>query len=219
MELAGAPPAPPRTLARVAGDPWAVEGTTASGLRYLLLASPLDDAATTLPVSAEMVRFVDWAAGSWAAVGGGPVERTAGESLAAPREARSVVRPDGRRVPVDRTRSVRETDQAGLYTFLDADSAVVSVAAVNPPPSESELTPVSAADLEQRIGGDRVLVDRPERWAGAVFRTRQGPELWLPLLAAAGLLLLIESLVAAAGLRPARRARPSPASSETRGAV
>lgn len=219
MELAGAPPAPPRTLARVAGDPWAVEGTTASGLRYLLLASPLDDAASTLPVSAEMVRFVDWAAGSWAAVGGGPVERTAGESLAAPREARSVVRPDGRRVPVDRTRSVRETDQVGLYTFLDADSAVVSVAAVNPPPPESELAPLSRGELDGLLGGGPVVVDRPERWAGAVFRTRQGPELWLPLLAAAGLLLLVESLVASAGLRTSHRARPSPTPSRTRGAV
>jgi hypothetical protein len=120
---------------------------------------------------------------------------------------------------VDRTRSVRQTDQAGLYTFLDADSAVVSVAAVNPPPPESELTPVASGDLDGLLGDGAVVVDRPERWAGAVFRTRQGPELWLPLLAAAGLLLVIESLVAAAGLRPARRARPSPASSETRGAV
>ncbi len=216
LELAGTPPTAPRTLARAAGAPWAVEGSTARGLRYLLLASPLDEASTSLPVSAEMVRFVDWAAGAWAAVGGGPVEHAAGEPLAAPRGAERVRFPDGSGAEVDGTRLVRTTGQAGLYTFLDADSGVVAVRAVNPPPSESDLTPLAGDALADRLGGDVTRVDRPDRWGRAVFRARQGPELWFPLLAVGLLLLVVESLVAASGrsARPARRASPPPASTD-----
>lgn len=218
LALDGTPATPPNTLAQVAGRPWAVEGETASGLRYLLLASPLDEASTTLPVSAEMVRFVDWAAGAWAAVGGGPVERPAGEPLTAPRDARSVLLPDGTLVPVDGTRTVRGTDQVGHYTFLDADSAVVSVTAVNPVPAESALEPLEEDALEGRIGGRLTVVERADRWDRAVFRARRGPELWFPLLLAAAVLLLAESLVAASGTSGRRRGtRASTADGGARG--
>lgn len=199
LSLDGTPATPPNTLAQVVGRPWAVEGETGSGLRYLLLASPLDEGSTSLPVSADMVRFVDWAAGAWAAVGGGPVERPAGVPLTAPREARRVQLPDGRVVPVDGTRSVRATGQVGHYTFLDADSAVVSVQAVNPVAAESELIPLDEDGLEAVTGDRATVVDRADRWDRAIFRSRRGPELWFPLLLGALALLLAEARVASAG--------------------
>jgi hypothetical protein len=93
---------------------------------------------------------------------------------------------------------VANTEQTGFYAFLAGDSTVV-VAAVNPPTEESDLTRIARADLETRIGPEVVEVRRAGAWDRAIFRTRQGPELWRGLLVAALLLLLLESALAAAG--------------------
>ncbi len=198
LTLEGDPPAPPRTLARAGGSPWAVEGSDARGRRYLLLASPLDAESTTLPVSADMVRFLDWFIGQWAAAAGAPLEHVAGEPLPAPYGADHVRLPSGDDVEVDPTRSVPNTDQTGFYTFLAGDSTL-AVEAVNPPAEESDLTRVARDALEDRIGPEVTEVRRAGAWDRAIFRTRQGPELWQPLLLAALLLLLLESAIAAAG--------------------
>jgi hypothetical protein len=78
-----------RTVAEVAGEPWAIEGEDAGGRRYLLVASALDASSSTLPISAAMIRFVDWAASQWAGVGGA-TDYPAGTSLAAPEGATHV---------------------------------------------------------------------------------------------------------------------------------
>lgn len=198
LTLEGDPPAPPRTLARAGGSPWAVEGGDARGRRYLLLASPLDAESTTLPVSAEMVRFLDWFTGQWAGAAGGPREHVAGRPLPAPFGADRILLPSGDGLPVDATRMVPNTRQTGFYTFLDGDS-VVAVEAVNPPTEESDLTPLRRSELAGLIGSEVTVVRRDSGWDRAVFRTRQGPELWRPLLLAALILLLVESGLAAAG--------------------
>ena len=213
LELEGTPEAPPRTLARADGAPWAAEGQTSDGGRYLLLASPLDPASVSLPVSTRMVRFLDWASGAWAVSSGGPGETDAGGPLTAPRQATQVLRPDGTREEVDGTRSLLSTDQVGVYAFLDADSSVVELQAVNVPPRESLLASLPRSEWSTRLGGTATPVERLERWPDRVFRVRQGPELWVPLLLAALLLLGLESLVAAGG-RGVRRTSPrSPAPS------
>jgi hypothetical protein len=201
LSLAGPPPAPTGSLADAGGRPWLVEGTDARGRRYLLLASALDDASTSLPVSAGMVSFVDWVASQWAEAGGTAPDRTAGLPLSAPRPADRVALPSGDTLPVDGTRMVRDTDQAGLYTFLSGDS-VVSIEAVNPDPAESDLTPVDAGSLDERLGRDVTIVRRDGAWERSVFRDRQGPRLTRALLLVALLLLLLESALAAAGRRP-----------------
>jgi hypothetical protein len=198
MRLEGDPSGPPRSLARAGGTPWAVEGSGAEGRRYLLLASPLDAASTSLPVSADMVRFLDWFSGQWAGDAGAPLEHVAGRPLPAPYGADRVRLPSGDVVEVDGTRMVANTEQTGFYAFLAGDSTVV-VAAVNPPTEESDLTRIARADLETRIGPEVVEVRRAGAWDRAIFRTRQGPELWRGLLVAALLLLLLESALAAAG--------------------
>jgi hypothetical protein len=198
MVLAGDPPAPPRVLAEVDGRPWAIEGLDRNGRRYLLLASPLDARATSLPVSTAMLRFIDWAIGEWAGAGGAPAEYVTGATVPAPSAATHVRFPSGRDVEIDGTRMVRGTGEAGFYTFL-ADDSIVSVLALNPPRHESLLTPIDAADLEQVIGGEIIDVDREGVWDRAVYRARQGPELWWPFLLAMMLLLLGEATMATSG--------------------
>lgn len=209
LALAGDPPAPTRTLAYAGGDPWALEGTDAHGRRYLLLASPMDPAASSLPVSAEMVRFVDWFTGQWAATGSTPREVLAGEPLPAPRSADAVRLPSGAEVAVDGTRIVRATAEAGFYTFLAGDS-IVSVEAVNTPPGESDLTPLASGAVRDRIGSEVTIVRRAGGWGRAIFRARQGPELWQLLLIAALIILVVEGAVAAAGPVLGSRRSPPP---------
>ena len=209
MVLAGDPPAPTPTLAQAGEDPWALEGTDAQGRRYLLLASPLEPEASSLPVSAEMVRFVDWFTGQWAATGSGSAEVFAGEPLPAPRSADKVRLPSGSDVPVDGTRMLQGTGEAGFYTFLAGDS-VISVEAVNPPPRESDLTPLDGGILRDHIGHRVTVVGRSGGWDRAVFRARQGPELWQALLLAGLIVLLVEAAVAATGPLLGSRRAPHP---------
>jgi hypothetical protein len=210
VALAGDPPAPTRTLAEVSSSPWAVEGRDGAGRRYLLLASPLDAGATTLPVSTGMLRFVDWVSSEWAGAGGDLSGHATGESLPAPAGATHVRFPSGDEFEIDGTRTVRGTGLAGFYTFLDGDS-VVSVVALNPPPSESRLAKLEEDDLASSVGRDVVEVARASAWPRSVFRARQGPELWWPLILCALLLLLAESLMAASGKAgPARRRGSEP---------
>lgn len=200
LRLSGDPPAPSRTLAEVGGGAWAIEGTDTGGRRYLLLASPMDASGTTLPVSTGMLRFVDWVAGEWAGAGGVQVEITTGSHLSAPAAATVVRFPGGEEFDIDATRTVRETGTAGLYTFLATDS-VVGIAALNPPLEESRLAPLDEDAFRDAIGESVIDVGRAGSWARAVFRSRQGPELWWPLLLAGLALLMLESLMATSGER------------------
>jgi len=209
LERSAEPVRPTRTLAELGGSPWAVEGTDAAGRRYLLLGSPLESAATTLPVSTGMLRFVDWAASEWASAGGVTPELTAGTHLPAPGSATHVRFPGGSEFEIDGTRTVRGTGEAGFYTFLTGDS-VVAVVAMNPPSEESTLDPLDEDRLASAIGDEVVPVDGRGAWRRAVYRSRQGPELWWPLLLAVLLLLLGESLMATSGRRESRRAAGSP---------
>jgi hypothetical protein len=198
LSLAGDPPGPTRTLAEVEGQPWAVEGTDAGGRRYLVLASALDASSTDLPVSTGMLRFVDWITSEWAGAGGDLTEHATGSTLPAPAGATHVRFPSGAESEIDGTRMVRGTGQAGFYTFLAADT-VVSVLALNPPRAESALDPLESGALQSAVGASVIDVDREAAWDRAVFRARQGPELWWPLLLAVLLLLVAEGLMATSG--------------------
>ena len=204
LSLEGTPATPPTVLARVAGDPWLVEGTADGGGRYLLLASPLDAESSTLPVSTGMVRFLDWAASQWAASGGGATSALAGEALSAPRGATVLRLPGDSTVAVDGSRTYRDTRRPGFYTFLAGDS-VLSVHAVNPAPGESQLAQASDEVVTAALGPEAVLVGDGDEWARSIFRVRQGPEVWRALLLGALLLLLVEAFLAASGGAVRRR--------------
>lgn len=205
LSMTGDPPTPPRVLAEVDGRPWAVEGQDPAGRRYLIIASPLDAQATNLPVSSAMLRFIDWATGSWGAVAGTPVEYVTGTTLSAPSVASHVRFPSGYDEEIDGTRMVRGTAQAGFYSFYAGDS-LVSIAVLNPPREESLLASLDASELDQMIAGEITAVDDVRDWEGAVFRSRRGPELWWSFLLAMLLLLLGEALMATSGpVKPLQR--------------
>ena len=185
-------------LAEVAGSPWAVQAEAMEDRRVLLLASPLDATSSSLPVSAGLVRFVDWAASEWAGSGGSGTGHQAGDRLDAPASATHVLTPDGTRVEIDATRSFAATGVVGHYTFMVGDS-LASVVAVNPPSRESDLTPLRRGDISEAVGPDVTLSSDLDAWGRTVFRERRGPEVWWSLLLALLALLLAESLLAAAG--------------------
>ena len=211
LEQAGAS-GPSRSVAVVGADPWALEGTDATGRRYLLLASPLTSGATTLPVSTGMVRFVDWVASEWAS-SGGTTEYLVGDHLPAPSDATHVRFPSGREMEIDGTGTVRGTGEAGPYSFLESDT-VIAVVALNTPAAESRLARLADAEVESAIGPEVTLVARADDWTRETYRSRRGPELWWPLVLAACLLLIVESIVAASG-----RATQSPGQQRTAAAV
>jgi hypothetical protein len=209
LRLAADPPGPVRILAEADGEPWAVEGADAEGRRYLIIGSPLDARGTSLPVSTGMLQFVDWVTSEWSGTEAGAPGREAGAHLPAPAAASHVRFPGGTVHEIDGTRTVRGTGEAGVYAFLAQDS-VVSLVALNPPTGESRLARVDLDRLANRIGEETTTVDREGAWEGAVFRSRQGPELWWPFLLAVVALLALEAVMASSGERDRGAARSSP---------
>ena len=214
LDLVGDPEAPTRTLAEVGGRPWALDGSDSGGHRYLLLASSMEASSTTLPVSTAMLRFVDWVVSEWAGSGGVTAELDTGVHLPAPAGATHVRFPSGAEYEIDGTRTVRGTGEAGFYTFLAEDTSV-SIVALNPPRAESRLARLEAGDYRDAVGSEVIDVDRENAWTRAIYRVRQGPELWWPFLVGAMALLLIESLMATSGQGEGRVTRPRPAPAST----
>jgi hypothetical protein len=204
-------------LARLSdGTPWIVAGERA-GVPWLLLASPLDEGASTLPVDAAMVPLLEWILSGWGILGTRPPP-VAGDPLPLPSWATGVELPDGTRAPVDGTRELRTTRDPGIYAILRGDTVVERIA-VNPSVRESLLAPLSRDALRDRVGDGVVTVDAPRAWRRTIFTSRQGHELWRPLLAVALLLLLLESWMALSGAgRPAPREPAQASATDARSA-
>jgi len=181
--------------------PWLVRGAFPGRGRYLLLASPLHPSATTIPVSAAMLPFLDHLAGPWAGLRAAGSSLQPGEEIRLPDRARSVQRPDGRRLAVEGGAPFRAPAEAGVYTAWAADT-LISAFAVNPPPRESDLRRTTA---ERVFLGPVRVARNEEEWERIIFRHRRGGALTAWLLAAALGLFIVESLVAASGRIAARR--------------
>jgi hypothetical protein len=207
-----------RVLVRLSdGSPLLVSVPGARG-EHLLLATPLDASASTLPVDAAMVPLLEWMASGWPGRSG-TAPALAGEPLALPSAATEVELPDGTRTPVDGRRELLATRDPGIYTVFRGDSVLEQVA-VNASIRESLLAPLSRASLRERLGDDVVTVDAPGTWQRETFIDRQGRELWRILLLAALLLLLLESRMAASGGKVAAGVRgPSPTPAPDRGSA
>jgi hypothetical protein len=177
------------------GQPWIVAGTSVEN-GYVLIGSPLEPASTTLPVSAAMVPLLEWMTSIGSAAGAARIE--AGQPLRVSAGATHVRLPGGTLRPVDAAVEFRETRDAGVYTVLENETVLEQVA-VGAPVRESLLSPLDEDEMEERIGDELRSAEDVDEWAREIFVTRQGPELWRPLLAAALLLLLVEAWVAAAG--------------------
>lgn len=180
------------------GDAWVVRGESATGGRYILLGSPLDADATSIPTSAAMIPLLDRLLGAWSAPRGEASQADAGEELVLPPGTTGVRRPDG---VLEGTSGAGYTapPAAGVYKVLAGD-AVVGAFAVNPPARESDLRRARAAGVTEAFTGwTLTTAASPAAWERAIYRARLGLELWRPLLLAALLLLATEAMVAASG--------------------
>lgn len=177
------------------GDPWLLAGTAATG-PYILLASPMDEQATSLPVSAAMIPLLEWAierrfedAATGSAV-------TAGMSFRPSPTASAVRGPDGTVLRVDGDQPFLETATAGIYQVLAGDSVLESVP-VNPPAAEGVLAPASRDEVRRIVRGVDDIVDNASAWPRHIFRAGRGPEPWRPLAAIILALLVVETVLAA----------------------
>ena len=181
LQRVGASPAD--TLATVSGQPWIVAGTD-----WVLVASPADTAATTLPLRAA---FLPWLLDVIS-------QRLAG----APGEARDVmpgqrVEIPPRAVSLDGARGgVRQAgaptivapDRTGAWRWRDDAGNVVGVLLVNPDTAESRLEWVDAAALARSTGA-RVESDAVVAVGAALEAPGRRPiGGWLLVLAAVALL-------------------------------
>jgi len=188
------------TLVRLGAAPWALRGD-----RYLLIASPLDPAATDLPLTA---RFVPW-------LGGlltqrldpgevGVIEATPGAPLTVPRGVDALEMSDGTIQPVTAGGTIDAPWRAGV-AFWQRGGARVGALVVNPEPAESDPARSDVATLARTLAATPLDPD-PLAIGAATFATVGPRPLDRPLLVLALLLLLAEALVA-------RRGRRTPASS------
>jgi hypothetical protein len=181
------------------GTPWLVRGEIASGARYLLVASPFTQQASSLATSSAMVPLLDHLVGAWSSALVPRSEAAPGQTVRLPAGADEIERPDGVRDRVTAGEQYRIGTQTGVYRVY-ARGRPVSAFAVNAPAAESELTRVSSRRLDALLPGwDVETADSAEEWLRDVFRRRLGSELWRALVILALLMLIVESLVASAG--------------------
>ena len=186
------------------GDPWLLSGSSATG-SYILLASPLDEQATSLPVSAAMIPLLEWAIEHGARAGTAPREVIAGANFRPPPTATMVRTPDGTAHAVDGDQPFLATSTSGLYRVLAGDSVLQTVP-VNPPATETHLEPASMSEVRRAIPGISTVVDDAVSWSRHIFRAGRGPEPWRLLALLVLALLVAETVVAAS--RALRTRRP-----------
>jgi hypothetical protein len=187
------------TLATVAGEPWIVAGDG-----WVLVASPLDPEATTLPVRAAFVPWItDILTQRLAGAVGTVISSPPLASVARPAWAESLERPDGTRLPLTAA-MIESPGRPGVY-FLLRGTERAGALVVDAEAEESVLDRLSDRELRSRVKAEDVRVARSaERWASAVFASAVRHPLVVPFLAAALLALLAETLLAGA-----RRTQPA----------
>jgi hypothetical protein len=185
------------------GEPWLVRGNTNDGSTYLLLASPLTETASDVPVSAGMVPLVDAMVGSWARPGVvGAVDFEGVASVRLPARAREVVYPDGSRTPGEGGAWL-QVSAAGNYSATDGVNVLMAFS-VNAPLIEADLTRGRPEDLEAALpAADWTWIQGtdPAAWQQAIFRARRGKLAWRPLVVLLLLASIVEAGLAAAGRR------------------
>lgn len=195
------------TLATAGGAPWIVAGD-----RYVIVASPLDPAATTFPVRAGFVPWLgDVVSQRLSGDVGTVLSTTAGAPLHVTTTATVLEDASGRAVAFD-PRDATAPERAGVY-FLLRGGVRVGAIVVNAEPEESDLARLAPRELRARFTGENVVVsDTPAATASRAFASAARRPLIAPLLVLALLLLIAESLVSrgagrsAPGVAPARAA-------------
>lgn len=182
------------TLAVVGREPWIV-----AGRGYVLLGSPVDPSATSLPITAA---FLPWLGDVLAArLHGDPgVLRTAtpGQRTPIPPGIDAIESIDGRRITV--TGGVVEAPAvAGTY-FLIQGTRRAGALVVNPEIQESRLDRWPPHELANRVAAQSARVaDRREDWIDLTFTGAARRSLVGPLLVALLLVLAAEMVAATMG--------------------
>lgn len=183
------------TLASAGGAPWAVAGEG-----YVLVASPLEAAATTLPLRAA---FVPWLGELLAQrLSADPIVVRAsapGARVALPAWITGWVAAGATTPESVMDGALTAPSAPGVY-FLLRGPARVGALVVNPEPEESVLQRLSPAMLRSRLGArDAQVTSSPDAFRRAAFDPSAGRSLVTPLLAAALLVLVTEGWMSRRG--------------------
>jgi hypothetical protein len=191
------------TLARAGNAPWIVAGPG-----YVLLASPLDPSATTFPVRASFVPWLDAMLSQrlGSISGGAIIHAVPGARIPRPDWADELEASDGtRRALVGATIALPVT--SGVY-FLRRGGARAGAIVADAEPRESDLRRLSTSALAGRFkapGGARMYTDQAA-WTSAVFAGNGSRSVLAPLLVLALIALIAESVLARRWSQPERGA-------------
>jgi hypothetical protein len=182
---------PSDTLATAGGEPWVVAG---SG--YVLVASRLDPAATTLPVRAV---FVPWLAdmlglrlGAPAGEVGAPIAARPGAPISLPSGADALESASGTRRAVSGER-VNAPVERGVWFILRGGRRIGAVV-VNAAPEEAALARERTGELAGRLGGrDGRASGTADAWVRDTFAAGTRRPAVTPLLLCALLLIAAEA--------------------------
>lgn len=184
------------------GAPWLVRGRAADRV-YMLLASPLRPEATSLPVSAAMVPFVERLVLHWSRPTSAPLRSMdAGSTVTLPPRLEGLRTPEGQERPAEGGAPWTPL-RSGVWTLvLPAEQGGIRYVGVNVPASESNLRSASREVVHEAFDGSELeIVESDAGWRNAVFGARRGAEA-TPWVVALVLALAIAELLLAA---PSRR--------------
>jgi aerotolerance regulator-like protein len=191
------------TLARAGNAPWII-----AGRGYVLIASAIDPAATSFPVRASFVPWLDAVLSQrlGSASQGAVLHAVPGATVPRPDGADEMEAPDGApRALVGTTIVLPQTP--GVY-FLRHAGARAGAIVSDGEPRESDLRRLGGAELTGRFkasGGARVYSDR-FAWTDAVFAGNGTRSVLAPLLVLALIALAAESILARRWSQPERGA-------------
>ncbi|MGQ0538216.1 MAG: vWA domain-containing protein [Gemmatimonadaceae bacterium] len=188
------------TLATVAGEPWIVAGPG-----YVLIASPLDPAATALPVSAAFVPWLgDLLAQQLSGEAGRVLAAAPGAAFRAPPQVDALESANGERLPIDAA-APRAPTRAGVY-YMRNGPLRVGALAVNAEADESDLRRLDAAAFAARVRGrDVTVLNDAVAWRNIAFASGNRRPLGTLLLVLLLFVIAAETFVARGGLRRLRR--------------
>jgi len=194
------------------GAPWLVRGRNADRV-YLLLASPLRPDATSLPVDAAMVPFVERLVLHWSRPASAPLRSLdAGATVTLPPRLEGLRTPEGLERPAEGGAPWTPL-RSGTWTLvLPTELGGARYVGVNVPATESNLRPASEDQVRRAFAGsDLDIVDSVDGWPEAVFGARRGAEAtpWVVGLILA--LAVVELLLAAPSRRGGRPEVAEPA--------
>lgn len=180
------------TLAAAGGAPWIVAGP-----RYVLVGSPLAPPATTFPLHASFVPWLDdMLSQRLSGEGGIPREVAPGEQLSRPVGVDALELPEGGEQTLSGD-TLTAPSRAGSYFYLRGTTRVGALV-VNPEPAESDLARLTPQALAVRLGtrAANVFTDSTALSASVLTAAPQRP-LLVPLLVIAAITLLAEMLITA----------------------